>query len=85
MDLAQLYDHIVTFVVAGHETTGSTIAFSLYALACNQDIQNQLRDEVLSFPGEPTYDDFANIDTLPLLDAVCKESYVNTASLCCVY
>ncbi|PVF95589.1 cytochrome P450 [Serendipita vermifera] len=74
VDMAEIYDHIVTFIVAGHETTAGAVAFSLWSLATHQDIQNKLRDELLSFPGEPTYDDFANEDTLPLLDAVCKEN-----------
>jgi cytochrome P450 len=71
--MAQIYDHIVTFIVAGHETTAGATSFSLWSLAQHQDIQNKLRDELLSFQGEPTYDDFANPDTFPLLDAVCKE------------
>ncbi|KAG8799766.1 hypothetical protein FRC16_004399 [Serendipita sp. 398] len=74
VDLAEIYDHIVTFIVAGHETTAGATAFSLWTLGQNPDIQTALRDELLSFPGEPTYDDFANPDTFPLLDAVCKEN-----------
>lgn len=71
--MAQIYDHIVTFIVAGHETTAGATAFTLWTLATHQDIQNKLRDELLSFKGEPGYDDFNNVDTFPLLDAVCKE------------
>lgn len=67
---------ITFFSVAGHETTAGAIAFSLWALGQNQEIQTALRDELLAFPGEPTYDDLANRDTFPLLDAVCKEGYV---------
>lgn len=75
--MAEIYDHIVTFIVAGHETTAGVVSMSLWALGEHQEIQNKLRDELLSFAGEPTYDDFANPDTFPLLDAVCKEKYVN--------
>lgn len=71
--MAEIYDHIVTFIVAGHETTAGALAWTLHALATNQDIQTKLRDELLNFAGEPTYDDFSNPDTFPLLDAVCKE------------
>ncbi|CAG7846127.1 SubName: Full=Related to cytochrome P450 {ECO:0000313/EMBL:CCA66807.1} [Serendipita indica DSM 11827] len=74
VDLAQIYDHVVTFIVAGHETTAGVTAFTLWTLATHPEIQNALRDELLAFPGEPTYDDFANLDTFPLLDAVCKEN-----------
>ncbi|KIM28766.1 hypothetical protein M408DRAFT_329219 [Serendipita vermifera MAFF 305830] len=74
VDIAEIYDHIVTFIVAGHETTAGAVSMTLWSLAQDQDIQDKLRDELLSFPGEPTYDDFANVDTFPLLDAVCKET-----------
>jgi hypothetical protein len=42
-------------------------------LAQDQKIQTLLRDELLAFGGEPTFDDFVNPETLPYLDAVTKE------------
>ena len=60
--------------VAGHETTSSTLAFTTWALAQNPDIQTKLRDEVMTIQGEPTFDDFADPNRLPYLDAVCKEA-----------
>ncbi len=60
--------------VAGHETTSSALAFTLWALAQNTDIQRKLREEVRTIAGEPTYDDFVDPNLLPYLDAVCKEA-----------
>lgn len=59
--------------VAGHETTSSTLAYTLWSLARNPDMQQKLRDEV-SIASDITYDDFADPEHLPYLDAVCKEA-----------
>jgi cytochrome P450 len=76
--MAEIYDHIVTFIVAGHETTAGAVAFSLHELAKDQDTQTKLRDEILRFPADVGYDELSNVDTFPLLDAVCKEMWVDT-------
>jgi cytochrome P450 len=72
--MEEIYNHIVTFVVAGHDTTAAGIAFALWLLAKNPSMQQLLREELSSFGKEPSYDDLDNPDTLPYLDAVCKES-----------
>ena len=52
--------HISQFLIAGLETTGSTIAYALYELALNPEIQNRLRTEIMQVlnkhNGELTYD-----------------------------
>jgi len=50
------------------------LAFTIWALAQDPDIQNKLREEVRTIAGEPTYDDFVDPNLLPYLDAVCKEA-----------
>ena len=60
--------------VAGSETTSSVLAFTIWTLAQNPDIQSKLREEVRTIPGEPTYDDFVDPNLLPYLDAVCREA-----------
>ncbi len=60
--------------VAGYETTSCVLAFTIWALAQNPDIQSKLREEVRTIAGEPTYDDFVDPNLLPYLDAVCKEA-----------
>ncbi|TFK47319.1 cytochrome P450, partial [Heliocybe sulcata] len=60
-------------VMAGYETTAGTLDFILYELARSPERQQKLRDELLSYIGEPTYDDLMSPDRLPYLDAVIKE------------
>ena len=55
-------------------TTSSALAYTMWALARNPDIQNKLREEARTIPGEPTYDNFVDPNLLPYLDAVCKEA-----------
>lgn len=69
----QLLDHIVTFVMVGHETVAGALNYGLWELARNPEVQNKLRKEVLAFQGEPTYDDL-NGPAMPYLDAVLKEA-----------
>lgn len=47
---------------------------ALYELAKQQDVQHRLREEVLEFEGEPTYEDLMVSSQLPYLDAVVKET-----------
>ena len=60
--------------VTGYETTSSVLAFTMWTLAQNPDIQSKLREEVRTIVGEPTYDDFVDPNLLPYLDAICKEA-----------
>lgn len=60
--------------MVGHETIANSVGFTLYALACNPDIQQRLRDEILSAE-DLSYE---NIQKLDYLDAVMKEGYENS-------
>ncbi|KZS96610.1 cytochrome P450 [Sistotremastrum niveocremeum HHB9708] len=43
---------IPTFLIAGHETTTTTVAWALYIIATNPEIQNKIRREIItSLPG----------------------------------
>lgn len=46
MNTAELRDNLLTFIVAGHETTALTLAWSLYLCAFDQGVQNRARAEV---------------------------------------
>ena len=46
MSTAELRDNLLTFIVAGHETTALTLSWALYLLGFDQDIQDKLRAEV---------------------------------------
>lgn len=44
-----------------------------YELCKNLKIQDRLRQEILNFQGDVTYEDLLGGETLPYLDAVVKE------------
>ncbi|KAL7625327.1 hypothetical protein AAE478_004543 [Parahypoxylon ruwenzoriense] len=51
--------HLLNFTSAGHESTATTLTWSLYALATNHSIQDRLRSEIkalLEINPEPDYD-----------------------------
>ena len=48
MNTAELRDNLLTFIVAGHETTALTMAWALYLCAFDQDVQTRARAEVQS-------------------------------------
>jgi cytochrome P450 len=48
------------------------LQWALIELALNSDVQNKLREELLQFGADPTYDQLAN--SLPYLDAVMHET-----------
>lgn len=48
MSTAELRDNLLTFIVAGHETTALTLAWSMYLVAFDQDVQDRARTEVQS-------------------------------------
>ena len=50
------------------------LAYTIWVLAQNPDIQSKLREEARTIAGEPTYDDFVDPNLLPYLDSVCKEA-----------
>ena len=66
----------VVFFVAGFETSSSTMAFSLYELAQNQEIQDKLREEIRNMheknKGVLTYTD---VKEMKYLDKVFKGIY----------
>jgi cytochrome P450 len=45
MTTAELRDNLLTFIVAGHETTALTLAWSMYLVAFDQDVQDRARAE----------------------------------------
>ena len=48
MNTAELRDNLLTFIVAGHETTALTLAWSLYLCAFDTDVQDRARAEAQS-------------------------------------
>ncbi|KAI6157000.1 cytochrome P450 [Pisolithus tinctorius] len=58
--------------MASYETTAITMTWALVELARHPDIQTKLREELLSFGGDPSYDEITT--GLPYLDAVVQET-----------
>ncbi|KAJ7209907.1 cytochrome P450 [Mycena rebaudengoi] len=63
---------VPTFVIAGHENTSTGTAWALHALSLNHEIQDKLRQELLSARSEsPNYDE---LNSLPYLENVVRET-----------
>lgn len=76
-------DQIMTFLGAGHDTTATGVIWTLHLLTTHEDIQTRLRDEIRAhmpflFDKEHRYDqsycNAADVDQLPYLNNVCRES-----------
>ena len=64
----------ILMLVAGYDTTGTTLSFALYELAKNQDVQQKLRDEVDNVKcdnKELTYND---LQKMTYLDQIISET-----------
>jgi cytochrome P450 len=72
IDPGLVKDQLVTFLVAGHETTGTALAWVLLTLSRFPDVQEQLADEARSVlgGGVATYQSVAQ---LPLAKMVVQE------------
>ena len=67
----ELRDELMTLMLAGHETTATAIAWSLYWVHRDPEIKAKLTAEIDSLGTDP---DPMAIAKLPYLDAVCKET-----------
>ena len=72
-----LVNQLMTFLIAGHETTASALSFAICMLCKYPEVQSCLCEEVrsrLPDPRSPTSSITSNdIDNLPYLNAVCNE------------
>ncbi|MEE2945281.1 MAG: cytochrome P450 [Pseudomonadota bacterium] len=73
MNIAELRDNLLTFIVAGHETTALSLAWALYLSAFDQDVQDKAREEIKSVCGENavTGDD---VSKLPYVRMIIDEA-----------
>ncbi|WP_174367777.1 cytochrome P450 [Deinococcus sp. JMULE3] len=69
---AQLLDEVKNILLAGHDTTASTLTFALYLLATHPDADARLQEELTRLDGRPPGLD--DLRSLPFLDAVIKET-----------
>ncbi|KAF5271435.1 hypothetical protein FQA39_LY18829 [Lamprigera yunnana] len=61
------------YLVAGFETSGSTISYILYELCLNEAIQNRLRDEILTVLENHHSIKLESVQEMSYLDMVIKE------------
>lgn len=68
-----LRDELMTFMVAGHETTANALSWALYHIAKNPLIYKKLREEIDKHVTEdvPSFD---QLDSIPYLENVINES-----------
>jgi cytochrome P450 len=73
MTTAELRDNLLTFIVAGHETTALTLSWALYLCAFDQSVQDAARIEAQAALGDraATVADIAN---LPLIRRIVDET-----------
>jgi cytochrome P450 len=74
----ELIDHSMTIMAAGHDTIGFSLTAALKELSLDQDLQARLRQEIRSHLPSPHHAETINpaeIDTLPLLNAICNETF----------
>ena len=68
----QIRDELFVFLIAGHDTTSTTLAYSLWALGRDPDLQDRLAQEVAELGDRPlTVDD---LPALPLTVRVIHEA-----------
>lgn len=72
-----LIDQLMTFLVAGHETTSHSLSWAIYYLCKHPHKQTRLRSElqghIPSFGTDDTFDSI-DVDGLSYLQAVCNET-----------
>ena len=69
----QLRDEVLTFLLAGHETTALALSWTWYLLAQHPDEEQKLHNELdrMLFGRVP---EFSDLSALPYTDAIVKES-----------
>ncbi|WP_171210506.1 cytochrome P450 [Ruegeria sp. HKCCA5426] len=72
-DAETTVDNLLTFVVAGHETSANALAWGYYLLALNPEMQTRIRHEIRTVCPEGKLE-FSHLEHLPLLRAHIKET-----------
>ncbi len=57
----QIVDEVLTLIVAGHETTASTLAWTWYLLSQNPEAEETLSEELLGWSGTLNFDQLPNL------------------------
>lgn len=73
MNTSELRDNLLTFIVAGHETTALTLAWSLYLCAFDPAVQDKAREEIARVAGDGPVTG-GMVDHLPFLRQIVDEA-----------
>jgi cytochrome P450 len=65
----EIHDELITLLIAGHETTATSLAWALRWLVTDAALVRRLQDEIASADGDPV-----RLAKLELLDATAKEA-----------
>lgn len=68
---AEMVDQVAIFFLAGHETSASTLAWALYLLATNPEVQERAAAEARLLPESP---DFSDISGLAFITDIFRET-----------
>jgi len=78
MSDTEILDQLTTFLFAGSDTTSLTICWCIHLLSLNMEVQDRLRQELMSLGKQTSRgssaSDAAVIESLPFLDAVIRET-----------
>jgi cytochrome P450 len=72
-DIETTVDNLLTFVVAGHETSANALAWGYYLLALYPDVQQRIREEIRSIRPEGLIH-FDDVEQMTLLRAHMDET-----------
>ncbi|KAJ7624701.1 cytochrome P450 [Roridomyces roridus] len=74
IDDRAMVDQVLTFLTAGHETTATSLSWTLWLLANDQESQRRLREEVTPVFKDNSRPDYRTLKSLEFLDCVLNES-----------
>ena len=66
----EMVDQVAIFFLAGHETSASALAWGMYLLAANPEVQDRVAAEAASFAADPS---FSNLSRLKYTRDVFRE------------
>lgn len=73
MNTPELRDNLLTFIVAGHETTALTLSWALYLCAFDPSVQDRARAEVMNVAKDRDVG-AADLPNLPFMRAIVDET-----------
>lgn len=68
----QLRDDLMTFLIAGHETTAAALTWAIFCLSQNRSAMAALQDEVDTMLGDSDGITWDQIKDMPVLRNVCS-------------